>query len=87
MLTYNAHPGRLSERPTDHLDAFDAGPYAYSMYGWLQAVPAGTMLTADGRILRPMSVRYVDQLDYLRSANEHLNTLADAEVLVAVTTK
>jgi hypothetical protein len=86
MLTYNAHPGRLTELPTGHLDAFDAGPHAYSAYGWLQAVPADSMLTADGRILRPLSTRYADQLDYLRPANEYLNALADTDVLVAVTT-
>ena len=87
MLTYNAHPGRLTELATHHLDAFDAGPHAYSAYGWLQAVPADGMLTADGRFLQPISLRYVDHLDYLRSANDHLNTLADTDVLVAVTTK
>jgi hypothetical protein len=87
MLTYNAHPGRLTELPTHHLDAFDAGPHAYSTYGWLQAVPADNMLTADGRILQPLSRRYGDQLDYLRAANEHLNALTDADVLVAVTTE
>jgi hypothetical protein len=87
MLTYNAHPGRLAELPTDHLDAFYAGPHAYCMYGWLQAIPADTMLTADGRLLAPISRRYPDQLDYLRSANDHLNSLADTAVLVAVTTK
>jgi hypothetical protein len=80
-------PGRLTELPTAHLDAFDAGPHAYCVYGWLLAVPAATMLTADGRSLRPISLRYADELDYLRSANEHLNALADAGVLVAVTTK
>lgn len=87
MLTYNAHPGRLTELPTHHLDAFYAGPQAYSTYGLLQAVPADTMLTTDGRLLTPISVRYPDQLDYLRAANDHLNTLADTAVLVAVTTK
>jgi hypothetical protein len=86
MLTYNAHPGRLTELPTGHLDAFDAGPQAYCAYGWLQAVPADTILTADGRLLAPVSLRYPDQLDYLRSANDHLNTLTDTAVLVAVTT-
>jgi hypothetical protein len=87
MLTYNAHPGRLTELPTHHLDAFDAGPHAYCAYGWLQAVPADGMLTADGRLPQPLSLRYVDHLDYLRAANEHLNTLADADVLVAVITR
>lgn len=87
MLTYNAHPGRPTELPTDHLDAFYAGPHAYSTYGWLQAVPADTMLTVDGRLLAPISRRYLDQLDYLRAVNDHLNSLADTAVLVAVTTK
>jgi hypothetical protein len=87
MLTYNAHPGRLTELPTHHLDAFAAGPHAYSTYGWLQAVPAHSMLAVDGRILQPLSRRYADQLDYLRAANAHLNALTDADVLVAVTTE
>jgi hypothetical protein len=87
MLTFNAHPGRPTELPTDHLDAFDAGPHAYSTYGWLRAIPAGSMLTADGRMLRPVSLRFVDELDYLRSANDHLAGLAESAVLVAVTTK
>jgi hypothetical protein len=86
MLTYNAHPGRLTELPTHHLDAFDAGPHAYRTYGWLQAVPADSMLTVDGRLLQPLGRRYADQLDYLRPANEHLNALAGADVLVAVIT-
>lgn len=87
MLTYNAHPGRPTELPPTHLDAFDAGPHAYAMYGWLQAVPADTVLTADGRLLRSDSYRYADHLDYLRLANDHLAGLADADVLVAVTTR
>jgi hypothetical protein len=87
MLTYNAHPGRLTELPTDHLDAFNAGPHAYAMYGGMQAVPADMMLTADGRILRPTSLRYADELDYLRPANDHLSTLTGADVVVAVTTR
>lgn len=87
MLTFNAHPARPTELPTDHLDAFETGPYAYSTYGLLQAVPAGMMLTIDGRVLRPIGSRYADQLDYLRMANDHLNTLSDNDVLVAVTTK
>src|SRR6187551_891683 len=37
MLTYNAHPGRVTELPTGHLEAFDAGAHAYRAYGWLQA--------------------------------------------------
>lgn len=85
MLTFNAHPRRPTELPIGHLDAFDAGPHAYSTYGWLQAVPADTMLTADGRLLRPASLRYADHLDYLSLANEHLAGLADGDVLVAVT--
>ncbi|MFI6079252.1 hypothetical protein ACIA5C_47900 [Actinoplanes sp. NPDC051343] len=87
MLTYNAHPGRLTELPTDHLDAFNAGRHAYAMYGGLRAVPAAAMLTADGRLLRPVSLRYADELDYLRLANEHLTALAGTDVVVAVTTK
>ena len=87
MMTFNAHPGRPTELPTDHLDAFEAGPYAYSTYGLLQAVPADTMLTTDGRLLRPTSLRYADQLDYLRTANDHLSTLSGDDVLVAVATK
>jgi hypothetical protein len=87
MLTYNAHPGRLTELPTGHLDAFGAGPHAYCSYGWLQAVPADSLLTTDGRLLQPLSTRYADQLDYLRLANAHLDALAGADVLVAVTTK
>lgn len=87
MLTYNAHPGRLTELPLGHLDALSAGAHAYATYGWLQAVPADTMLTTDGRLLAPVSLRYPDQLDYLRAANDHLDTVADAAVLVAVTTQ
>lgn len=87
MITFNAHPGRPTELPTGHLDAFDAGPHAYSAYGWLQAVAADTMLTADGRLLKSVSLRYVDHLDYLRAANDHLTTLAAADVLVAVAPK
>jgi hypothetical protein len=85
MLTFNAHPGRPTNLPTDQLDALDAGPHAYATYGWLQAVPADTMLTADGRLLRPASLRYADHLEYLREANDHLAGLADGDILVAVT--
>ena len=87
MLTFNAHPGRPTNLPTDQLDAFDAGPHAYSTYGWLQAVPADTMLTTDGRLLRPVSLRYADHLDFLHLANDHLAGLADGDILVAVTPK
>jgi len=87
MLTFNAHPGRPTNLPTDQLDAFDAGPHAYCTYGWLQAVPADTMLTTDGRLLRPVSLRYADHLDFLRLANDHLAGLADGDILVAVTPK
>lgn len=41
------------------------------------------MLTADGRLLRPVSRRYADHLEFLRSANDHL---ANTNVLVVVTT-
>jgi len=87
MLTYNSHPGRLCDLPLEHLDAFEAGLNAYAAYGWLQAVPCHSMLTLDGRILRPTSTRYTDQLEYLREANEHLAALADADVLAAIATK
>lgn len=56
-------------------------------FGWLQAVPADLMLTADGRLLRPVSRRYADHLEFLRSANDHLGALANTNVLVVVTTK
>lgn len=55
-------------------------------FGWPQAVPADLMLTADGR-LRPVSRRYADHLEFLRSANDHLGALADTNVLVVVTTR
>jgi hypothetical protein len=87
MLTYNSHPGRVTELPLEHLDAFEAGAQAYATYGWLQAVPGHSMLTLDGRHLQPTSARYVDQLEYLRQANEHIAELTGTDVLVALTTR
>jgi hypothetical protein len=83
MLTYNSHPGRLSDLPLEHLDAFESGPQAYVTYGWLQAVPGHRLLTLDGRLLQPVSTRHVDHLDYLRQANEHIAALGGADVLAA----
>ncbi|GGL12651.1 hypothetical protein [Mangrovihabitans endophyticus] len=86
MLTYNAHPCRQTDLPTEHLDAFDAGLQAYATYGWLQAVPGGRMLTLDGRLLGPGSSRYSVHLEFLGQANVHLQTLAAGGVLAAFTT-
>ena len=86
MLTYNSHPGRVTDLRLEHLDAFEAGPHAYATYGWLQAVPCHRMLTLDGQLLRPSSARHSDQLDYLRQANEHIARLAAADLLAAIAT-
>jgi hypothetical protein len=86
MLTYNAHPGRQTDLPADHLDAFETGPQAYATYGWLQAVPGDRMLTLDGRLLGRAGSRYSVHLEFLGQANEHLHALAADGVLAAFTT-
>ncbi len=86
MLTYNSHPGRITDLPLEHLDAFEAGPHAYATYGWLQAVPGHSVLTLDGKLLRPASARHTDQLRYLRQANERIARLAAADLLAAIAT-
>lgn len=86
MRTYNSHPGRLTDLPVDHLDAFESGPQAYAAYGWLSAVPCQGMFTLDGKLLRPTSARHPDQLTYLQRANERITALAAADLLVAIAT-
>jgi hypothetical protein len=86
MRTYNSHPGRLTDLPVNHLDAFESGPQAYATYGWLSAVPCHGLLTLDGRLLSPASNRLPDQLTYLQQANERITALASADLLVAIAT-
>ncbi|GIH05689.1 hypothetical protein Rhe02_37560 [Rhizocola hellebori] len=86
MRTYNSHPHRLTNLPIEHLDAFEAGPQAYAVYGWLSAVPCQGLLTLDGALLRSASARHTDQLTYLQQANERITALAATDHLVAFAT-
>ncbi|WP_426502844.1 hypothetical protein ACPPVO_35100 [Dactylosporangium sp. McL0621] len=87
MLTYNALPNRLTDLPSNHLEAFQAGAHSYAAFGWLAAVPGDGVLSLDRTYLGAVPGPYATQLAYLAEANARINALHRRDRLVAVCTR
>jgi hypothetical protein len=87
MLTFNAHPARPTELPPTTSTRSRPARTPTPRTACCKRFPPTRCSPPMGGVLRPIGSRYADQLDYLRLANDHLNTLSDNDVLVAVTTK
>ena len=85
MRTYNLLPNRVMDLPTDHLEAFQAGLDTYTHLGGLTAVPANSLITANGHHLKPTTGRLSDLLTFLDRAHTYLRTLTSTHPLVALT--
>jgi hypothetical protein len=84
MLIYNALPTKLTDLPTNHLEALQTGAHSYAHLGWLSAVPGHAMVTTDGTYLTPASDRFADIIAFLTTANNHLTSLGTTGHLVAL---
>jgi hypothetical protein len=86
MRIYNALPGRVTDLPTRHLEAFQTGAHSYAHYGWLAAVAGDGMLFPDGTRLDGTDGQLAARLSYLNLANARLSALGGRDRCVALWT-
>jgi hypothetical protein len=85
MRMHNAVAYGAGTLAVDELEMFQAGPMAYQHYHAATAVCGDALITAEGAKLAPDSDAFAHRVTYLEQANRYLDTLAEAQRLLAVT--
>jgi hypothetical protein len=85
MRLHNMNQPPAGQLPIEHLEMFEAGAATYQHYAAASTLCGDAVLTADGRTIKPAGDALSFRITYLDLATRHLETIAPAERLLAIT--